>query len=466
VSESTTDAGLRERLLAALDADAQRPRGERVGLVNAMLTVAEQHVADERAKTLNEVQIHLDEIFSDWDRLNVPQVAATYELLRRMAACDGVEPECGVEGCDGDCDAAEVMELAEELAEERTLHQATIAERDRLRAKLARSEQGRRNLRELLNHHRDMGPLGMRQQHRNRLDRALRACVRYRADRDRLATELAEAKLDADRGWADAEKRQKECEEWAATCKRLMADNKLLHAALAHGKEAPEGQTLACGAVATTVSGNLGPCTGGWHHPSWPHKDASGARWQVLVLPEGAEPDDITARLAAAYYTRFDNNGHPEDSTTAAEVAMTVLGPELDRLTRKLTATARVRDDAIGALDTMQIDRDRLAAEVEALRTEAAKMRAFLGKLRERNAKNFGDAQKLRRWLKEEKEETQAHFEEALEAQTKLDTVRAECDRIETAVRANPKSPDFDGAYLSCLRHIRAVLDGTGEASC
>lgn len=33
--------------------------------------------------------------------------------------------------------------------------------------------------------------------------------------------------------------------------------------------------------------------------------------------------------------------------------------------------------------------------------------------------------------------------------------VLRECDRIERAVRANPTSPDFDGAYLACLGHIR-----------
>lgn len=30
-----------------------------------------------------------------------------------------------------------------------------------------------------------------------------------------------------------------------------------------------------------------------------------------------------------------------------------------------------------------------------------------------------------------------------------------ECDRIERAVRDNPTSPDFDGAYLACIGHIR-----------
>lgn len=55
--------------------------------------------------------------------------------------------------------------------------------------------------------------------------------------------------------------------------------------------------------------------------------------------------------------------------------------------------------------------------------------------------------------------------ERASKAEAAVARVRAECDRIEAAVRANPQDPDFDGAYLACLRHVRAALDGTGEAS-
>ncbi|WP_329047079.1 hypothetical protein [Streptomyces sp. NBC_01422] len=55
-----------------------------------------------------------------------------------------------------------------------------------LRAKLAKSEQGRRNLRGLLEHHRDQGSLGILRTTRTRLTRALRACARYRAEVARL----------------------------------------------------------------------------------------------------------------------------------------------------------------------------------------------------------------------------------------------------------------------------------------
>lgn len=44
-------------------------------------------------------------------------------------------------------------------------------------------------------------------------------------------------------------------------------------------------------------------------------------------------------------------------------------------------------------------------------------------------------------------------------AEAALARVRDECDRIEEAVRSNPQDPDFDGAYLASIQHIRAALD-------
>jgi hypothetical protein len=49
-------------------------------------------------------------------------------------------------------------------------------------------------------------------------------------------------------------------------------------------------------------------------------------------------------------------------------------------------------------------------------------------------------------------------------AEAAITRVRDECDRIEQAVRDNPTSPDMQGGYLACLRHVRAALDGTGNA--
>lgn len=69
---------------------------------------------------------------------------------------------------------ADIRHLAQQLVEEQRVT------RD-LRARLAKSEQGRRNLLGLLAHHRDTGPYGQLKVVRARLDRALRACARYRA---------------------------------------------------------------------------------------------------------------------------------------------------------------------------------------------------------------------------------------------------------------------------------------------
>jgi hypothetical protein len=46
----------------------------------------------------------------------------------------------------------------------------------------------------------------------------------------------------------------------------------------------------------------------------------------------------------------------------------------------------------------------------------------------------------------------------ATKARAAIERVRSECDRIEAAVRANPTGPDFDGAYLAAIRHIRDAL--------
>lgn len=42
--------------------------------------------------------------------------------------------------------------------------------------------------------------------------------------------------------------------------------------------------------------------------------------------------NDLWQRIVGAYYVRFQNDGHPEDSKAAADEAMTVVQPEIDRL--------------------------------------------------------------------------------------------------------------------------------------
>lgn len=64
-------------------------------------------------------------------------------------------------------------------------------------------------------------------------------------------------------------------------------------------------------------------------------------------------------------------------------------------------------------------------------------------------------ASRTRQW-----KATEAERDAARDA---LARVEAECDRIEAAVRANPTSPDFDGAYLAAIKHIRRALTGEEE---
>lgn len=51
----------------------------------------------------------------------------------------------------------------------------------------------------------------------------------------------------------------------------------------------------------------------------------------------------------------------------------------------------------------------------------------------------------------------------AEQAEAAVARVEAECDRIEAAVRANPQDPDFDGAYLAAIGHVRNALNPQGE---
>lgn len=58
---------------------------------------------------------------------------------------------------------------------------------------------------------------------------------------------------------------------------------------------------------------------------------ALGGLCSPLPLPEGLR-DDLWQRIAGAYYLRFENDGHPEDSKAAADMAVSLVQSELDRL--------------------------------------------------------------------------------------------------------------------------------------
>jgi hypothetical protein len=48
--------------------------------------------------------------------------------------------------------------------------------------------------------------------------------------------------------------------------------------------------------------------------------------------------NDLWQRIVGAYYVRFENDGHPEDSRAAADEAMSLVQPELDALHARLDA--------------------------------------------------------------------------------------------------------------------------------
>lgn len=129
--------------------------------------------------------------------------------------------------------------------------------------------------------------------------------------------------------------------------------------------------------------------------------------------------DDLWMRIAGAYEARFENDGHPEDAHAAADEAMSVVQPVLD----ELRATQEAAEKRIQAI------------------TEAVIL------WRDRPGGDVGLAIALAGILDTEQPEPPAA--------TALVRVLRECDRIERAVRANPKDPDFDGAYLACLGQIR-----------
>lgn len=78
-------------------------------------------------------------------------------------------------------------------------------------------------------------------------------------------------------------------------------------------------------------------------------------------LPEGLR-DDLWQRIVAAYYLRFENDGHPEDAKAAADEAMAIVQPELDCLRDELeqarkgeaAALLKAADYFQGVLDQVQ----------------------------------------------------------------------------------------------------------------
>lgn len=83
-------------------------------------------------------------------------------------------------------------------------------------------------------------------------------------------------------------------------------------------------------------------------------------------LPEGLR-DDLWQRIVGAYYLRFENDGHPEDSKAAADEAMAIVQPELERRDAEI-ADLRARLHLVDGM--RQANLDAAAAAIQ--RAEAA----------------------------------------------------------------------------------------------
>jgi hypothetical protein len=128
-----------------------------------------------------------------------------------------------------------------------------------------------------------------------------------------------------------------------------------------------------------------------------------------------------------------------------------LLRPLNDAQTALKTAKAAIRraDKAVAAVRSAHTRADIAEAELAALRGGVREWGADPTNLQNMYAQLSSGT---RQWR-----ETKAEL--AAMAAT-ITRVQVECDRIEAAVRANPTSPDFDGAYLAAIKHIRRVLSG------
>jgi hypothetical protein len=115
---------------------------------------------------------------------------------------------------------------------------------------------------------------------------------------------------------------------------------------------------------------------------------------------------------------------------------------------QRLTPPAMVRE--YGAPLTARINAELAAGEAAQKKLEAITEAVVLW--RDRPGEGVGLAIALAGILDTEQPEPPAA--------TALVRVLRECDRLERAVRSNPTSPDFDGAYLAAVRHVREAAAG------
>lgn len=119
---------------------------------------------------------------------------------------------------------------------------------------------------------------------------------------------------------------------------------------------------------------------------------------------------------------------------------------------KAVKAAIRRADKAVAAVRSAHTRAEIAEAELAALRGGVREWGADPKNLQNMYAQLSSRTQQWR--------ETKAEL--AATAAT-ISRVEAECDRIEAAVRANPTNPDFDGAYLASIKHIRRALSGEDD---
>lgn len=96
--------------------------------------------------------------------------------------------------------------------------------------------------------------------------------------------------------------------------------------------------------------------------------------------------NDLWQRIVGAYYVRFENDGHPEDSKAAADEAMAIVQPELDRRDEEIARLREQLRKAQRAADLLAADHravERVQAECDAIERYRASLDA--------DCESFGD---------------------------------------------------------------------------
>ncbi|MFF2773373.1 hypothetical protein ACFVU3_00550 [Streptomyces sp. NPDC058052] len=140
----------------------------------------------------------------------------------------------------------------------------------------------------------------------------------------------------------------------------------------------------------------------------------------------------------------------PADADRLRDCVLTDLA-EAEDLRRTISGQTRTVEEMNGRIAAADQAIREVEQERDAARADLDQVRADAQLLLDNGAKAINE----QNWARHHAEER------AKKAEAAIARVRAECDRIESAVNDNPTNGDLIGGYLACLRHIRAALDST-----